>query len=141
MALMTMIARVVDGLPLVGTMQEDEQVSLIEFHFHWQFFPFGTFLISFNCCCCFFVFSPERVCWSIKTKPNYYSANWVCIRHPVVPSKQAHICSSKWNIFVNIPYLWEKILASSIDTLLFWTIMFFFQLFNRKWSLLFGDVW
>lgn len=27
MALMTMIARVVDGLPLVGTMQEDEQVS------------------------------------------------------------------------------------------------------------------
>lgn len=26
MALMTMIARVVDGLPLVGTMQEDEQV-------------------------------------------------------------------------------------------------------------------
>lgn len=28
MALMTMIARVVDGLPLVGTMTEDEQVSL-----------------------------------------------------------------------------------------------------------------
>lgn len=27
MALMTMIARVVDGLPLVGTMAEDEQVS------------------------------------------------------------------------------------------------------------------
>lgn len=27
MALMTMIARVVDGLPLVGTMQEDEQVG------------------------------------------------------------------------------------------------------------------
>lgn len=27
MALMTMIARVVDGLPLVGTMTEDEQVS------------------------------------------------------------------------------------------------------------------
>lgn len=27
MALMTMIARVVDGLPLVGTMQEDEQVA------------------------------------------------------------------------------------------------------------------
>lgn len=26
MALMTMIARVVDGLPLVGTMQDDEQV-------------------------------------------------------------------------------------------------------------------
>lgn len=26
MALMTMIARVADGLPLVGTMQEDEQV-------------------------------------------------------------------------------------------------------------------
>lgn len=29
MALMTMIARVVDGLPLVGTMQDDEQVSII----------------------------------------------------------------------------------------------------------------
>lgn len=27
MALMTMIARVIDGLPLVGTMQEDEQVG------------------------------------------------------------------------------------------------------------------
>lgn len=27
MALLTMIARVVDGLPLVGTMQEDEQVG------------------------------------------------------------------------------------------------------------------
>lgn len=27
MAQMTMIARVVDGLPLVGTMQDDEQVS------------------------------------------------------------------------------------------------------------------
>lgn len=31
MALMTMIARVVDGLPLVGTMQDDEQVRKIEF--------------------------------------------------------------------------------------------------------------
>lgn len=31
MALMTMIARVVDGLPLVGTMQDDEQVT--NFHF------------------------------------------------------------------------------------------------------------
>lgn len=29
MAQMTMIARVVDGLPLVGTMQDDEQVSEI----------------------------------------------------------------------------------------------------------------
>lgn len=28
MALLTMIARVIDGLPLVGTMQDDEQVSL-----------------------------------------------------------------------------------------------------------------
>lgn len=28
MALMTMIARVVDGLPLVGTMTEDEQVRI-----------------------------------------------------------------------------------------------------------------
>lgn len=27
MALMTMVARVVDGLPLVGTMQDDEQVQ------------------------------------------------------------------------------------------------------------------
>lgn len=30
MALMTMIARVVDGLPLVGSMQEDEQVKLLK---------------------------------------------------------------------------------------------------------------
>lgn len=37
MALMTMIARVVDGLPLVGTMQDDEQVSIVvlgEVHFN-----------------------------------------------------------------------------------------------------------
>lgn len=27
MALMTMIARTIDGLPLVGTMQENEEVS------------------------------------------------------------------------------------------------------------------
>lgn len=27
MALLTMIARVIDGLPLVGTMQDDEQVK------------------------------------------------------------------------------------------------------------------
>lgn len=30
MAMMTMIARTVDGLPLVGTMQETEEVSLVE---------------------------------------------------------------------------------------------------------------
>lgn len=29
MALMTMIARTVDGLPLVGTMQENEEVSRV----------------------------------------------------------------------------------------------------------------
>ncbi|XP_043949232.1 vesicle-trafficking protein SEC22b isoform X1 [Drosophila biarmipes] len=45
MALLTMIARVIDGLPLVGTMQDDEQVATINFktvplpqlrHFHFQ---------------------------------------------------------------------------------------------------------
>jgi len=45
MALLTMIARVIDGLPLVGTMQDDEQVATITFkivslpqlrHFHFQ---------------------------------------------------------------------------------------------------------
>lgn len=35
MAQMTMIARVIDGLPLVGTMQEDEQVKNC-FHFQIQ---------------------------------------------------------------------------------------------------------
>lgn len=30
MAMMTMIARTIDGLPLVGTMQENEEVSLSE---------------------------------------------------------------------------------------------------------------
>lgn len=30
MALMTMVARVVDGLPLVGTMQDDEQVQRMQ---------------------------------------------------------------------------------------------------------------
>lgn len=33
MALMTMIARTIDGLPLVGTMQENEEVSEIA---KWQ---------------------------------------------------------------------------------------------------------
>lgn len=37
MALMTMIARVVDGLPLVGSMQEDEQVINTTFHFDKEF--------------------------------------------------------------------------------------------------------
>lgn len=36
MALMTMIGRVADGLPLVGTMQEDEQVK----------FKFKSFIIT-----------------------------------------------------------------------------------------------
>ena len=31
---MTMIARVVDGLPLVGTMQDDEQVSSLKNFVH-----------------------------------------------------------------------------------------------------------
>lgn len=35
MVLMTMIARVVDGLPLAATMQEDEQVcNIISIHIH-----------------------------------------------------------------------------------------------------------
>ncbi len=45
MALMTMVARVVDGLPLVGTMQDDEQVChsihrTINFELNFEFvFP------------------------------------------------------------------------------------------------------
>lgn len=35
MVLMTMIARVVDGLPLAASMQEDEQVSY-NFLFNWN---------------------------------------------------------------------------------------------------------
>lgn len=34
MALLTMIARVIDGLPLVGTMQDDEQVSSTSIETH-----------------------------------------------------------------------------------------------------------
>lgn len=34
MALLTMIARVIDGLPLVGTMQDDEQVSSTSIEIH-----------------------------------------------------------------------------------------------------------
>lgn len=41
MALMTMIARVVDGLPLVGSMQEDEQVKLLKKLSRDQFFFFN----------------------------------------------------------------------------------------------------
>jgi hypothetical protein len=36
MAMMTMIARTVDGLPLVGTMQENEEVSTGRSS-HWMF--------------------------------------------------------------------------------------------------------
>lgn len=50
MALLTMIARVIDGLPLVGTMQDDEQVS------------FKIYLI----------FKTNLKCILLKERPQYY---------------------------------------------------------------------
>lgn len=54
---MTMIARVVDGLPLVGTMQEDEQVSGSS----WLV----LILLIIND---FFYYSPGGVYWSTRTR-------------------------------------------------------------------------
>ena len=42
MVLMTMIARVADGLPLAASMQEDEQVSLfLYFDLYFELWYFG----------------------------------------------------------------------------------------------------
>lgn len=61
MVLMTMIARVADGLPLAATMQEDEQV------FIKNILP----LIGIK----WIFFSLEGVFWTIKTKQKCYSEN------------------------------------------------------------------
>lgn len=48
MALLTMIARVIDGLPLVGTMQDDEQVRRLahKTHTHIHLNSFKTKTLS-----------------------------------------------------------------------------------------------
>lgn len=85
MALMTMVARVVDGLPLVGSMQEDEQVIVILQQLKK--------IVSIHIC--FQIFSQERISWNIRIKQKCYSANWDQIRHKDVPLKPDHICFSK----------------------------------------------
>jgi hypothetical protein len=63
MALMTMIARVIDGLPLVGTMQEDEQVFILihsKRNANFQIFTSIFMFIS--------KFSLEKVFWNTKIK-------------------------------------------------------------------------
>jgi hypothetical protein len=37
MVLLTMIARIADGLPLAASMQEDEQVKFIDIYMHGHF--------------------------------------------------------------------------------------------------------
>ena len=44
--MMTMIARTVDGLPLVGTMQENEEVSKTKKMLNFRFFKVNIFLQS-----------------------------------------------------------------------------------------------
>lgn len=67
MALMTMIARVVDGLPLVGSMQEDEQVKLLSKNVAQNsFFLINNFQNNF---------SQEEVFWNIKIKLKCFLEN------------------------------------------------------------------
>lgn len=126
MALMTMIARVVDGLPLVGTMQDDEQVSpmisqyietviLIDNHF-LMFFSFQRFL-----------FSPAKVCWNIRIRPNYCSANWAFIHRRAVPLKLAHICSSKFVKQISNVFKWSLLMSFRLRSL-----FFLFAVFSSK---------
>lgn len=91
MALMTMIARVVDGLPLVGTMAEDEQVSkLSKTEKERREFSYNGLT---------FTYSPEKVFWNIKTRPKCYSVNLDHNLHQDVPLKLALTCSSKLHTF------------------------------------------
>lgn len=90
MALMTMIARVIDGLPLVGTMTEDEQVGKI------QNFPKSVSTqFSKNNNRTIYNFSRERVYWSIRIKRKCYSESWAPNRRQDVQLKQDHTYSSK----------------------------------------------
>lgn len=68
MALMTMVARVVDGLPLVGTMQDDEQVGTSSIYY---LFNKRIILKSFL----FIYYSLAKVSWNIKIKLKCYSEN------------------------------------------------------------------
>lgn len=164
MALMTMIARVVDGLPLVGTMQEDEQVSLIN-HLvritHCVRSRCRWYTIENNHLLCAFC-SQGRVCWSIKIRPNCCSANWVYIRRRDVPLKLAPIYSSEYFLSIRhtrthtmwIVTLWvqiqicirhddENAFPHNQPKIIVCMMLPFvwFQLFNRERSMLFGYVW
>lgn len=85
MALMTMVARVVDGLPLVGTMQDDEQVSL------------SGCITDDNVKLIFVELtrSLAKVFSNIRIRQKCFSENWVHNRRADVPLKQDHIYSSK----------------------------------------------
>lgn len=91
MALMTMIARVVDGLPLVGTMTEDEQVSfsleMLGIENGANIFFYNDFTHS--------ICSLEKVCLNIKTRQKCYSVNWDHTLLHDVRLKLDHICFSK----------------------------------------------
>lgn len=86
-----MIARVVDGLPLVGTMQDDEQVKPLN----------GTLLLKFIP----FICSPAKVCWNIKTRQKCCSGNWDPIRRQNAPSKRDRICFSELDTLSIIEWL------------------------------------
>lgn len=116
MAQMTMIARVVDGLPLVGTMQEDEQV----FHKRVRLL---SVLNSGNS-----LSLPHRVVEvfsSIRIRPKCYSENWDHIPLHGVPLKLGRTYSSELTASAREP--WPQ---NSQYT--YTRISFPLQLFNRK---------
>lgn len=70
MALLTMIARVIDGLPLVGTMQDDEQVME-------EIYSLLSLIIPKLFLCLILPTTRlDAVLWNIKIKPKCCFANW-----------------------------------------------------------------
>lgn len=83
MVLMTMIARVADGLPLAATMQEDEQVK--------------HYLICIICLQQNILFFRQVVTyWIIRTKLRCYFESWVHNLPKDVLLKLDHTYSSKY---------------------------------------------
>lgn len=105
--------------------------------------PFGIFPISFTWCL-FFLFQ------SGKSVLEYQNQAKLLFRKLGVHSPPRCTIETGPYLFQWVEYFFQltkvsvfvrKILESSIDTHLFSNDWFFFQLFNREWGLLFGDVW
>lgn len=151
MALMTMIARVVDGLPLVGTMQDDEQVVTTSIVF--------IFAIRF-------LIVPICLCFTVWQKCAGVSKSGEIIVPQIRSAFAAQMFHWNWSIFIPVSiwynhfdrrngmrtckHVCKKLLSSQLrcknvsQTTTEKLLSLFFlslQLSNWKWSMLFGHVW